>query len=258
MQKDKTLAYVNLHAVLPALCDLAAKDDKARAIAAKSRGSVMLAVPGGPCAVLTLDGKGGVSFSKEPKLAPKLGLAFPTPKILNDMFAGKKAFPIPYIGVWNVGLIKTFTELTKRLDEIMKDSEGYVKEHPEELGKVLSILFGIAMRGLEIVAERDHKANHYIAAAPQGVAAFKIGSGADRLNAAFTIKNGRLSLSFAEPAACNAELSIPKFEDAMALFNGKMDAMAAVGLGVLSMKGHLLMLDQINASLDVLGGYLKP
>ncbi len=256
MDKELIKSYLNLHAVLTGLGTLCEIDEEAKGIAKGVSGTVQLTVRGGPSVQVIFDGDGTVRLSKKSSLLPSVGLLFLSPSMLNRMFEGEKIIPIVWTGVWRLKLIKAFTALTERFGQIMDDTDAYLEAHPDELFKVLSILFRVAMNGVVVLAEQDEQAAHFIESAPEGVARFVIGSGKQTLKAHFVVAGGKVSLRFSDVKEFNAELAIPNLQEAYDLFTGKLDALAAVGLGKVVMRGNLILLDQINAVLDRLGTYL--
>jgi len=256
MDKNFVKSCLNLQAVLPALGELAAADERAKTLAAGAKGSVNLALMNGPSVVLDFDGAGSVAFEEKTTLTPSVGMFFPTAAYLNRMFDGEKVVPVLWMGIWRLKLIKTFAGLADYMGSILKDPDAYLTAHPEEMDKVLSLLFGVATRAIVVLGRVDGHARSYLAAAPAGVVNFRVGEGADALGVTLTVDRGAVTLKKGLAENWNATLAIPDKKKAYELFRGRLDPMAAAAIGDVMMTGNLMTLDNINAILDLLATYL--
>ena len=249
-------SHLNLRAVIPALGELAARDDEARGIAKRAKGTVQLSLINGPTTVVDFAGDGGVRVNGEARMLPSVGMLFPTASVLNKMFANEKAIPVLWKGITKLGLIKAFGDLAKRLDAVIGDPDAYLKEHPDKLHTVVSLLFGVATRGVTVLANNDDHIRPIMATTPRGVANFILGGGDQEIACHFTLTDEGLQLSAGKHPSPTADLIIPDLGQAFELFQGRLDAMAAACNGTVLMKGHLMLLDGINTTLGRLGSYL--
>ena len=129
MTDSRTLAYINMYAVLGTLENLCELDDKAKEIISTIEKPISVAfdVKNGPSATLTFSKNGcrmddGVNADCDIKI----------PVANCDKFNGiidGKVTPIPTKGLTKVNfLLKTFTALTDRLTEVMRPSEEALKD----------------------------------------------------------------------------------------------------------------------------------
>jgi|GEM_PF-2982671 len=249
-------SHLNLRAVIPALGELAARDEEARGIAKRAKGTVQLSLVNGPTTVVDFAGDGGVRVNGEAQMLPSVGMLFPRPSVINKMFAGETAIPILWKGITKLGLIKAFGDLAQRLDAVIGDPDTYLKEHPDQLHTVVSLLFGVATRGVAVLANTDEHIKPIIAGTPRGVANFILGEGEQEIACHFTLTDEGLAVASGKHPKANADLIIPDLAQAFELFQGRLDAMAAACNGTVIMKGHLMLLDGINTTLGRLGSYL--
>ena len=164
---------MHLHAVLPRLADLARLDDEARAIISEMNVAIEFFVPGGPKVVL--------HFKNSSVRAVRTGkadvcLMFPTCKMLNDMFDGKKVTPIPIKGVHRMGDLKKLTRLTDILTRYLKPSQSEMADKEFRAKHVeLSLLVGLA--ATEAIATIEAKGRRVASHMPSGTMLYDVKGG---------------------------------------------------------------------------------
>ena len=129
MTDARTLAYINMYAVLGTLENLCELDDKAKEIISKLENPVSLAfdVKDGPSATLTFSKKG---CRMEDGVNSKCDIKIPVSSCdkFNKIIDGVVT-PIPTKGLTKINfLLKTFTALTDRLTEVMRPSAEALKD----------------------------------------------------------------------------------------------------------------------------------
>ncbi len=250
MKDNTALAYVNLHAilgVLPKLCEL---DGEAKKLIAKDNVSIGFEVKGGPCGTLIF--KEGKCTFKEGLVKPKIKLPFSSPEKFNGMIDGTVT-PIPSKGFTHIGfLLKKFMPLTDILTKYLRASEEDLKDERFFTVSTTLMLYVIA----EAVAQLG---NHDPVSL---TSASYITDGKMRL----TIEGGPAATLVAEnhklrsfPEDCKDFRSYMSFKDirtARALFDGNINAVAAIGTGEVRVGGMVSQMDNVNRILDRVALYL--
>ena len=124
MTDQRTLAYINMYAVLGTLENLCELDDKAKEILSTLEKPVSLAfdVKNGPSATLTFS-KNGCRMDDGVNADCDIKIPVANCEKFNGIIDGKVT-PIPTKGLTKINfLLKTFTALTDRLTEVMRPSE---------------------------------------------------------------------------------------------------------------------------------------
>ena len=250
--RQEILARLHLHAVLPRLGDLVGLDREARAIAGDWSAKIQLSVFRGPAAHLAFD-HGRVTHHRTGALPPSLGLSFHSCAALNTMFQGGKAVPIPWFGVWRIGLIKGFTALSARLDHLLKDPDLH-RDDPVLFPLVVRLMAHTAFDGVSVLAEHDPHCAPMAGRIADGVAVMRIRD--TDIAVSMTVRGGRFMPSMGEASNPNVILEFKDLDTAYELFQGRLEAMAALGSGDVKITGLIPMFDEMSAMMDVLGRYL--
>ena len=128
MTDTKTLAYINMYAVLGTLENLCELDDKAKEILSglKKPVSVCFDVKHGPSATIKFT-KSGCRMEDGVRDCD-IYIPFSSCEKFNGVIDGTVT-PVPLKGLTKIGfLLKTFTALTDRLSEVMQPSEEALKD----------------------------------------------------------------------------------------------------------------------------------
>jgi hypothetical protein len=174
--RDKVLAFMHVHAVLPRLGDLARLDPEAKGIVAEMDVALEFRVLGGPRGVLTFRG-GQVTASRT--ASSNAALLFPSCAALNRMFAGEKVTPIPYKGLHHFADLKRFEKLTAILTRYLKPSDDDMKSAAFRARHVeLSLLVGLA--ATREVADLDPRAARLGHHLPNGTIQYRVGTDGPR------------------------------------------------------------------------------
>ena len=129
MTDARTLAYINMYAVLGTLENLCELDEKAKEIISTIEKPISVAfdVKGGPSATLTFS-KNGCRMDDGVKADCDIKIPVANCDKFNGIIDGKVT-PIPTKGLTKVSfLLKTFTALTDRLTEVMRPTEEALKD----------------------------------------------------------------------------------------------------------------------------------
>ncbi|MEW5947754.1 MAG: SCP2 sterol-binding domain-containing protein [bacterium] len=252
MKDEKTLAHINLHAVLPLIGELVSGDAEAGAIARGWRCSFRFAVRGGPAAFIQFrDGKATAVAGKG--RFPSVGFWFPSHGKLNAMFRGK-GLPVLWTGFWNVGALRGFSRLAKRLEQVMRPTEEMLKDAKTFKLHVRMTLYAMT-RGIKAVGENDPEVSPLVVKARNGVAQFEVLPDGPATHV--VLSDGRLEARTGRAERANCYM---KFADAGVLHElalGGLDAYAALGNGSIRLEGYIPLIDTLNAALDRLGEYME-
>lgn len=248
MIDQKTLSYINLYAVLGTLKELCELDPTAKDLIAGERISIGFAVRGGPSATLVfadgacrlVDGCQGCTI--------KIPLS--SPEKFNRVIDGK-ATPIPTRGFLHLGfLLKKFTKLTDLLTKYLRASE---EDLADESFFAIStrLMLHVIGRAIVQIANQDKVGKASASYITDGKIKLEI-TGSDTLY----IDAKDHTLSEGDAGDITAAMSFRDLHLARALFDGKVNAVAAVGLGDVRICGMVSQVDNINRILDRVSLYL--
>ena len=250
MKDEKTLAYINLFAILGALPYLCELDKKAAQMIEGAKVSVGFAVRGGPSATLFFGGGRCRMVPGTDRCQVKL--PFSSCAKFNGLIDGTVT-PIPTKGITKVGFLTgTFTALTDRLTEFLRPAPGAL-EDPEFFRISTTLMFHVIAEAAAQIANEDPIGRCSAASVVDGTAKLSIQNGPC---AALCCRDHKLLAVHRQP---EAYLSYMEFQDmrvARDLFDGKLNAIAAVGLGQVRVGGMISQIDNINRMLDRVAVYL--
>ncbi|MFA6449156.1 MAG: SCP2 sterol-binding domain-containing protein [bacterium] len=254
MKDPKALSCIYLHGVLPLLEEVVQHDKQAQEIVKGWRCSVMLHVSDGPATTLKFrDGK----CEAIPKTVsfPTIAMWFSSPERLNRMFEGGNVVPVIWKGIWHPVVLKKFAALTKRLDYYMKPTEEMAKD-PLEFPFIAKLMEYAAVFGAKAVADNDPKTKRDIVPfMPSGVIQLVVQGGGPK---AYMIKKGsEITVGKGDaPQTPDVFMEVRDAKVAFEMFTGKMDAMAGIGKCDIKIRGHIPLVDNLNALLDRLSQYI--
>lgn len=251
MPDGLTKAHVNLFAVLHNLEDLCSLDKEAEALAASQNTSIQFSIHNGPSAYMVFK-DGRCTFHKG-KGQCGIKLYFSSPEHFNRMVDGK-ANPIILKGFTKLGFLQNeFTKLTKKLEYYLKPTNELLKD--STYFKINTILtFMTAFRALGEIGNSDKLGKEIEAHTPDGVLCISIldisrslclksSHGHIEECSEKTIKPG-VYLSFSDLKAVNEVLS------------SKVDINTAIGMGNVSIKGFIPILQNMAHILSLVHAYV--
>ncbi len=257
--RQAILARLHLHAVLPALEDLAALSPETRQLAAGWKFSLRLALLGGPSATLISPGDGRLLVTPGSTAPALLVLQFLTANQLNRTFLNQGALPpLPTGGFWRILGVQTFVKLTKQLDRVLQATPAALADEPFRLLH-LRLLFRVLIGAVPIVAETDAVSRHTLSHTPPGTVELRVP--ALGLVGHMRWAHGRLTSALgpapadAAPDAVITFVDLPTADDALL---GRLDPNAAVGLGRVDVRGLIPLADGMSVVMDRVEGYIKP
>lgn len=250
MTDAKTLAYINLHAVLgsiPRLCEL---DERARELIKNEKVSLGFRVKGGPSGALCF-ADGRAWFAEECDSC-NIILPFSSPEKFNGMIDGTVT-PIPSKGFTRLGfLLKKFMPLTDILSSYLRADEKAL-EDPVFFEKSTLLMFHLIANAIAQIGNVDMIGQASASYIVDGTVKLAIG---DDHVLGIEVKDHVLRVL---PEAPKSFSSFMRFEDiklARDLFDGRVNAVAAVGEGKVRIGGMISQVDNVNRILDRVALYL--
>ena len=257
MTDQKTMAYINLYAVLGTLENLCEIVPEASAMLTNTKPiSIGFEVKDGPSATITF--KNGrcmpqilAEFTERfPQI--DVTLPFSSCEKFNGLIDGTVT-PIPSKGFQHIKfLLKTFTPLTDLLAKYMRPSPEDLQDRTFFEQSTTLMLYTIAV-AISQIANNDKIGQFSASHIVDGEIGFGIKDGP-----AVTIraKNGRLVTIKKRCENPRAEMEFASMDLARDLFDGKINAVACIGMGAITMKGMISMIDNMNRLLDRVALYL--
>ena len=252
MTDSRTLAYINLYAVLGTLENLCELDSKSKEILAdlKNPVSVCFDVKGGPAATIKFT-KNGCRM-EDGKKPCDIYIPVASCEKFNGIIDGTVT-PIPAKGFTKIGfLLKTFTALTDRLTELMKPTEEALKD-PEFFELSTALMFYTISVALSQIGNQDAIGKASASYMADGEISFLIKDGPA---ATLRVKDSHLVTIKQKSENPRAIMQFDNTRLANDLFNGKVNAMECIGKGTIEIRGLLSMVDNMNRILDRVALYL--
>ncbi len=252
MTDQRTLAYINMYAVLGTLENLCELDDKAKDILKDLENPISLAfdVKDGPAATLTFskngcrmeDGVGNCDIKIPVSSCEKF----------NGIIDGKVT-PIPTKGLTKINfLLKTFTALTDRLTEVMRPSEEALKDADFFCLNTLCTFYTVSV-AISQIGNQDAIGKFSASNIADGDIQIGI---KDTVYATIRVKDNHLITIKQASDKPRAIMEFCDIELANALFAGTVNSIDHVGNGNIVIRGLISMVDNVNRILDRVALYL--
>ena len=253
MTDARTLAYINMYAVLGTLENLCELDDKAKEIISKLENPVSLAfdVKDGPSATLTFSKKG---CRMEDGVNSKCDIKIPVSSCdkFNKIIDGVVT-PIPTKGLTKINfLLKTFTALTDRLTEVMRPSAEALKDPDFFRLNTLCTFYTVSV-AISQIANQDAIGKFSASNIVDGDVQISI---KDTVYATLRVKDHHLITIKQASDKPRAIMEFCDLELANALFAGTVNSIDHVGNGHITIRGLISMVDNVNRILDRVALYL--
>jgi hypothetical protein len=165
--------------------------------------------------------------------------------------------PFPSKGFTKLGfLTKNFINLTKIL-------ENYLRAKPEDLAQnefftaSTTIMFHLIAQAVSQIGNMDKIGRFTASNIVDGTVLLSIGNpNGGATQAAIVVKDHQLTTIRDIPERCHAVMEFADMKLARDVFDGKVSTLGCVGKGLITMRGNLGMLDNINRILDRVALYL--
>ncbi len=251
---ERTMAFINLFAVLGALPTLCELSGDARAIIADKTISLGIDVKGGPAAVLHFDhGKVRVTESMG---KCDIRLPFRSPEKFNGMIDGTVT-PIPSHGLTKIGfLLGPFIKLTDQLSRYLRPSEQDLKD--EDFFRLSTLLmFHVITGAVAQIGNEDKVGRASASYIVDGNIRMAITENSQTLTSAHIVaKDHRLYTVHTDTDHPMSYMEFEGVRNARGLFDGVASSFTLICDGKLRMAGMISQLDNVNRILDRVGLYL--
>ena len=248
----RTLAYINLYAVLGTLENLCEIDEGARALLTNKKPiSIGFNVKGGPAATLTFFTNGRCRMEDGIKDCDIL-LPFSSCEKFNGMIDGTVT-PIPSKGFQHIKfLLKDFTALTDLLTKYMRASKEDLEDETffEKSTTLMLYTIAVAIAQIGNQDEIGRFSAHYIVDGD-----IKMGI-KDGPSVTIRAEDHHLLTLKKSPQSYRAMMQFKDIKLARQLFDGEINAVACIGDGSIEMGGMISMVDNVNRILDRVALYL--
>jgi len=250
MTDERTMAYLNLFAVLgtlPRLCEL---DESAKAIINGKNVSIGISVKDGPEGTLRFQ-NGSVTI-EEGTSDCAIKLPFSKCSKFNGMIDGTVT-PIPSKGFTKIGfLLKSFIPLTDKLSAYLRPAEGALEDE-KFFQTSTKLMLELIARAVVQIGNEDKVGRASASYIDDGVIKIAIG---DELAVAIEAKNSKLRLLSEVPAKITSYMRFSDLRLARKLFDGEVNSVACVGEGKIRIGGIISQVDNVNRILDRVALYL--
>jgi hypothetical protein len=260
MKDTMTLACLNMFGILGALEDLCALVPQAKALAnndalpGNKPLTVGFTVSGESAPAMRLQFADGTCAMSEGSGPCDIHLPFSSAEKFNGMIDGTVT-PLPSKGFLKLKFLTgNFVALTKILETYLRATPEAL-EDKEFFTASTTIMFYLISRAIAQIGNHDKIGRFTASNIPDGTVALAI-AGDKPLAAAVTVKDHVFSSSRTVPDSPHAVMEFSSMELARKLFDGKVSALACVGEGLISMRGNLGILDNVNRLLDRVAAYL--
>ena len=253
MTDSRTLAYINMYAVLGTLENLCELDEKAKEIISTIEKPISVAfdVKGGPSATLTFS-KNGCRMDDGVKADCDIKIPVANCDKFNGIIDGKVT-PIPTKGLTKVNfLLKTFTALTDRLTEVVRPSEEALKDADFFRLNTLCTFYTVSV-AISQIGNQDAIGKFSASNIVDGDIQIGI---TDTVYATIRVKDNHLITIKQASDKPRAIMEFCDIELANALFAGTVNSIDHVGNGNITIRGLISMVDNVNRILDRVALYL--
>ena len=247
----QTMAYINLYGVLGGLVALCDALPEARKILGKSACSIGFEIKNGPSATLTF--VGGRCIFKEGVENCAIKIPFSTCEKFNGMVDGTVT-PIPTRGVSKLPfLLGKFKKLTNLLEQYLRPTPEMLEDETF-LKQSTAVMFRVIASAVAQIANHDKVGKASASYIVDGAIKLEIGGFA---KAALIAKDHTLTFSDKVPKNVMSYMQFADVHVARDLFDGKINSVAAVGLGDVRIGGMISQIDNVNRILSRVELYLR-
>ncbi len=251
MTDERTMAYINLFAVLgtlPRLCEL---DESAKALISGKNVSIGVSVKDGPEGTLRF--RDGRITMEEGASDCVIKLPFSKCAKFNGMIDGTVT-PIPSKGFAKIGfLLKNFVPLTDKLSAYLRPEDGALSDE-KFFETSTKLMLELIARAVVQIGNEDKVGRASASYIDDGVIKIAIG---DELAVAIEAKNSKLRVMESVPEKCTSYMRFADLRLARQLFDGEVNSVACVGEGKIRIGGIISQVDNINRILDRVALYLR-
>lgn len=251
LMDSKTLAYINMYAILGTLENLCELVPEAKELLNGVKPiSIGFEVKDGPSATLYF--KNGKCRMEQGCGACDVKLPFSSCEKFNGLIDGTVT-PIPSKGFTHISfLLKKFTALTDILTKYLKPTDEDLKD-PAFFAASTQLMLCVIGVAIAQIGNNDEIGKFSAAHIADGSVCIGIKDGPA---VEIICKDHRLLTAKRVPEKYRSAMMFESLETARALFDGKVNALTCIGTGKIEMHGLVSMLDNVNRILDRVSLYL--
>lgn len=247
---QRTLAYINLQAILGAIPTLCELDEDAKKLIADKNVSIGFEVKNGPAGTLSF--RDGICVFSDGADNCNIKLPFACPEKFNGMIEGTVT-PIPVKGFTKIRfLLHEFTKLTDILQKYLRPEPSALDDE-KFFDTSTRIMFSLITAAVCAVGNEDKIGRASASYMTDGIVKIEIGGGP---TAYIQVRNHKLCLVKNELDSFTSYMSFENIRTARELFDGKVNAVVCVGLGKVRVGGMISQVDNLNRILDRVSAYL--
>lgn len=247
---ERTLAFINLHAVLGGLSKLCELDEECKGLIEGKNVSIGFTVKDGPEGTIRF--AGGVCTVTPGVDKCDIKLPFSSCKKFNGLIDGTVT-PIPSRGFTKIGfLLREFTKLTDKLTAYLRP-EPSMLEDEAFFTTSTTIMFHLILDAIAQIGNEDKVGRASASYIVNGDVRVGIQGGPE----GYIHARDHVLKAVHEPCQHPTSYMIfASMHDARDLFDGKVNGVVCVGTGKVRMGGMISMVDNVNRILDRVSMYL--
>ena len=251
MKDARTMAYINLFSILGALPYLCELDREAAELIWGESVSIGFSVKNGPEGTLFF---GGGQCRMVPGVERcEVKLPFSSCEKFNGLIEGTVT-PIPTKGFTKINfLLKKFSKLTDRLSAYLRPTTEAL-ENPEFFRISTTIMFHVIAETLAQIGNEDPVGQVSASSIVDGTIKMAVQEGP---GAALCCRNHRIKAVHRTPETFLSYMEFESLKLARDLFDGRVNALDAVGLGQVRIGGVISQVDNMNRILSRVALYLR-
>lgn len=247
---ERTLAYINLFAVLGGLSQLCRLDEECGKLIQGKEISIGIAVKDGPEGTIRFSG--GACTVTPGIDRCDIRLPFSSCRKFNGLIDGTVT-PIPSKGFTKIGfLLHEFTALTDKLTAYLRPAEGALEDE-SFFAVSTTIMFHLILDAVAQIGNVDKVGRASASYIVDGDVRVAIQGGPE---GAVHARDHKLTAIHAPVDNPTSYMVFSNMRDARDLFDGKVNAVVCVGLGKVRIGGMISMVDNVNRILDRVSMYL--
>ncbi len=247
---QRTLAFINLYAILGTLPELCRLSPQAQAYIRGQSIRLGITVKDGPSGTLVFEQ--GACRMEEGVESCTIKLPFSSCKKFNGMIDGTVT-PIPTKGLTKIGFLTgPFTKLTDLLTRYLRASEDDLKDE-RFFDTSTRLMFHLIVHAIAQIGNQDPVGQVSASNIVDGKVRLAIGGGPA---AYIEVREHKLTAVYQDCTDSFSEMVFSDMKLARDLFDGKVNSLAGVGTGLVQVGGMISQLDNINRILDRVALYL--
>lgn len=249
-------ARLLLKAIFPAFADLFNATPAARE--GLETANLRLRLQTGSGLRSTLSFENGVCHCLDEQRVPAdIILHFLSDRLVRPHLQGRPfATPVPIRGIRLWKQIRSFSRLSKLLENSLNGGPTLPDDDPASRGTQSWLMLGVCLRAAVQLSRHEEFSRNFVRNLPDGYAEFRIGD--SEQSGWIECAGGKLAAGGgAPPAEPRVRVLFPDAETALEALNDQVDLVAAAGSGRIRVEGYLPLADALGVLFDRVPAYLK-